>query len=58
NDEEENMAPKDEKELALDSGFVVPHFNSFGHRFRFISSYKYDIFPIGCGFDESNVHHK
>ncbi|KAL1340664.1 hypothetical protein HN51_027027 [Arachis hypogaea] len=33
NDLEEKMAPTNEKELA-DGGFVVPHFNSFGLRFR------------------------
>ncbi|XLS70779.1 hypothetical protein HN51_027644 [Arachis hypogaea] len=54
NDEEEKMAPIDEKELALDRGFVVPHFNSFGHRFspgpsnhKFWNSYMNNTMVVG-----------
>lgn len=37
----ERKVLNDEKELALDAGFVVPHTNSFGQTFRLYSFHNF-----------------
>lgn len=40
NEGEQKKATKNEKEI----GFVVPHTNSFGHTFRFLSNFNFSCF--------------
>ena len=40
NEGEQKKATKNEKEI----GFVVPHTNSFGHTFRFLSNFNFSFF--------------